>query len=293
MLLENYRPGVIAAMGYGWESVHERFPHLIMCSVSGFGQTGPDSGKPAMDVVVQALSGVMSITGFEDRPGVGCGAAIADVSAGMMAANGIMASYIGRQATGVGNLVDVSMLDVMVMQMARQLSRFSNGTLDQPVRAGSASPTAAPFDTYKTADGEIALIGLNPNHWDLICDVLGDDAIRDDPRYDTRHNRRNHYDDFKPQLESLLSERTALEWSELFGAAGVPCAPVNDLQGVLDMPQLEARNMFPTTPDGQTVVGTPVKLSNVPDPTVVAPEFGKGEHTERVLGALGLGASKL
>ena len=137
VLLENFRPGVVAEMGLGWEVVHERWPRLIRCSMSGFGQTGPDSALPAMDVVVQALSGLMSVTGFEDRPGVGTQAAVADVSSGMMAANGIMASIIGRQSTGEGNLVDVSMLDVMTMMMARQLSRFANGTMDQPIRSGS------------------------------------------------------------------------------------------------------------------------------------------------------------
>lgn len=242
VLLENYRPGVIESMGYGWESVHARWPRLIMASVSGFGQTGPDSGLPAMDVVVQALSGLMSITGFSDRPGVGTPAAVADVSAGMMAANGIMASIIGRQSSGEGCYVDVSMLDVMISVMGRQLGRFANGSMKQPARAGSASPSQAPFDTYACSKhafpDHIAIIGLNPKHWDSICEVLGDSAIRNNPSYQTPGGRHKAAS-FKPDLEALLSRRTALEWVQAFQAVGVPCGPVNDLQGVVDNRQAQ------------------------------------------------------
>ena len=151
VLTENYKPGVMRSMGYDWESVHARWPRLIMASVSGFGQDGPMSQLPAMDVVIQALSGVMSITGYKDRPGVGAGAQIADVSAGMMAANGVMAALWGRDGpggTGEGTHVDIAMLDVMAVQLGGITNRFKNGSLAQPIREGSSSRSGAPFDTY-------------------------------------------------------------------------------------------------------------------------------------------------
>eukprot|EP01047_Picozoa_sp_COSAG01_P035099 COSAG01_NODE_2668_length_7278_cov_187.051957_6_plen_208_part_00 len=174
VLTENFRPGVMAEMGWGWETLHARFPRLIMASVSGFGQTGPLSTLPAMDVVIQAMSGIMSITGYKDRPGVGAGAQIADVSAGMMAANGIMAALWGRDGpngSGEGCYVDVAMLDVMAVQLAGITARFKNGSLKQPVREGSSSRSGAPFDTYAASDGELALIGLQPHFWRAICEV--------------------------------------------------------------------------------------------------------------------------
>jgi CoA:oxalate CoA-transferase len=161
VLVENFKPGVMESMGYDWESVHARWPRLVMCSVSGFGQTGPYRSRPAMDVVIQAMSGVMSMTGYADKPPTGAGAAIADIGAGMYGAIGVLSALLGRAKSNQGAYVDVAMLDCMAAIMGPLLARTLNDAPgyegdSQPGRMGSSSRSGAPFDIYACKDGWVA-----------------------------------------------------------------------------------------------------------------------------------------
>eukprot|EP00945_MAST-04E_sp_MAST-4E-sp1_P002969 g2969.t1 len=250
VLVENFKAGVIEQMGFGWERVHRMFPKLIMCSISGFGQTGPWKNRPAMDVVIQAMSGIMSTTGFSDKPPVGVGAPIADVTAGLYGSIGILSAIIGRGTTDLGSYVDVGMLDVMAAVVAPLLIRSLNSTPGfdngkQPARSGSSSRSAAPFDTYRTKDGLIALIGMQSHFYERICDVIERPGMKaeNDARFKTTVHRRRNYGLFKGMLEEALSHRTTDEWMEKFSNEGVPCGRVNNLQEALAEPQLQYRKM--------------------------------------------------
>eukprot|EP00037_Helgoeca_nana_P019392 m.189051 g.189051 ORF g.189051 m.189051 type:complete len:385 (-) comp24845_c0_seq1:117-1271(-) len=281
VLVENFRPGVMAAMGFGWERIQQRWPRVVMCSVSGFGQTGPLAQRPAMDVVIQAMSGVMSTTGFEDKPPVGAGVLIADVNSGLYAAIGVLGALAGRNKNGRGAHVDVAMLDVMAAVMAPKLVRSLNdyeGYVgeEQPPRTGSAG-SAAPFDTFRCSDGFIALVGLQPHFYTAICDVIERPSMKAEvnPQFRTARLRKKHYDVFKPALEEALSTRTVAEWVDRFAAAGVPCGAVNTLAQALREPQLHARNMISeiggessSSFHGIKTMSSPINISGY-DPEVV------------------------
>ncbi len=271
VLVENFKPGVIGKMGYSWDVVHKKFPKLIMCSVSGFGQTGPWTSRPAMDVIIQAMSGLMSMTGYHDKPPVGAGPPIADVTAGLYGAIGILGALFGRQHTGIGSYVDIGMLDVMNSIVAPLTQRtmnnhpgFENG--NQPQRMGSSSRSGAPFDVYRCKSNTyIGLIGIQPHFYESICDVINKPEMKADAdkRFKTSGHRRKNYHIFKPMLEDALSGRTADEWMGLFSKAGVPCGKVNTLQEAIHEPQLNARNMLTEVTDDNSFKGIQLMASPI------------------------------
>mmetsp|Transcript_99325 Transcript_99325/g.289858 ORF Transcript_99325/g.289858 Transcript_99325/m.289858 type:complete len:423 (-) Transcript_99325:106-1374(-) len=266
VLVENFRPGILGEkLGYSWESLHARFPSLIYCSVSGYGHAGPDARLPAMDVVVQARSGLMSVTGHEGTPPTGLGVQLADMAGGMWAVMGVQAALLQRLQTGEGVRVDISMLDCCVAMLTPLLPRVGRG-LPQPDRRGAASQHSAPFNVFECADGEwIAVVGLQQHFWEAICHTLGVPKLIQDPRFESNGQRLKNRLDLEAVLQTAFRGRPQREWMHLLLAKNVPCAPVNKLRDVLQDTQLAARNMIVTTADGHVVPGNPVKMSNLSD----------------------------
>jgi CoA:oxalate CoA-transferase len=269
VLVENYRPGVLGRLGYDWDVLHARHPRLILASVSGFGQTGPDAAKPAYDMVVQARGGVMSITGETGGPPVRVGASIGDIVAGMFLTQGVLAALYDRERTGLGAFVDVAMLDSQLAIQEHAVA-LASATGVAPVRTGARHPTITPFATFRTADGFVVIAAGNDAMFARLCKVLGL-AIADDMRFATNAARCDNHALLKRLIEAVTLGETVAHWITVLEAAGLPTARVQDMIEVLHDPQLLARNMvLPITPrDGGpafTATGNPIKLSTLPEP---------------------------
>ena len=268
VLVENYRPGVMDRLGYGWRSLHERLPRLIYAAVSGFGQTGPDAMKPAYDMVVQARGGVMSITGESDGPPVRVGASIGDIVAGMFLTQGILAALYDRERTGTGALVDVSMLDSQLAIQEHSVA-ITTATGAAPGRTGARHPTITPFSTYRAADGFVVIAAGNDAIFTRLCDALGL-ALAGDARFATNGARCENHALLKRLLEVVTLGKTVSHWINVLESAGLPTARVQDMAEVLRDPQILARNMvLPVSPrpggPGFTAQGNPIKMSTLPE----------------------------
>ena len=268
VLVENYRPGVLARLGYGWDVLQARHPGLILASVSGFGQTGPDAAKPAYDMVVQARGGVMSITGETGGPPVRVGASIGDIVAGMFLTQGILAALYDRTRTGLGAWVDVAMLDAQLAIQEHAVA-LASVTGVAPGPTGARHPTITPFATFRAADGFVVIAAGNDAMFSRLCAVLGL-AIAADPRFATNAARCDNNALLKRLIEAVTLGETVAHWIAVLESAGLPTARVQDMVEVLRDPQLLARNMvLPITArDGGpafTATGNPVKLSSLPE----------------------------
>ena len=289
VLVENFKPGTMDRAGFGWETLHARHPRLVYASISGYGQTGPRSNEPGYDAVIQAEGGLMSVTGAGDGPAYRLGVAISDIVAGMFASQGITAALFARERTGHGQRVDIGMLDTTAALLTYQAGNyFATGQI--PARLGNRHPTIAPYETLKTADGEIVVAVGNDSLWKRFCPAIDRPDLADDPRFRTNRDRLTNYEVMKPELDLALAARTRAEWTERFRAAGVPCGAVRDVGEVLADPQIAARDMVATlahpTAGATRVIGTPIKLSDTPG-SVRTPPPTLGQHTDAVLGELG------
>lgn len=274
VVLENYRPGVMDKLGYGWEALHARHPRLIYGAVSGFGHTGPEAGKPAYDMVVQARGGVMSITGEEGGPPVRVGASIGDIIAGMYLTQGILAALYDRERTGQGRKVDVAMLDSQLAIQEHSIA-LTGATGTPPGRTGARHPTITPFSTYRAADGFFVIAAGNDAMFARLCDVLGL-AIADDPKFATNAARCDNHALLKRLIEAVTLDQPAAHWIARLEAAGLPTGEVQDMAQVLRDPQLLARNMvLPVRGEGGrpafVAPGNPIKMSGLAEPTDRAP----------------------
>ncbi len=289
VLVENFRPGTLDAAGLGAAAVIERFPRLIYCSVSGYGQTGPRRNEPGYDAVMQAEGGLMSITGDAEGPPYRLGVAITDIVSGLFAAQGVLAALVARERTGRGQQVDIGMLDATAALLTYQAGNYFT-TGDVPARMGNRHPTIVPYEAFEAADGEFVIAGGNDGIWQRLCAALDLPGMAGDTRYQTNKDRVAHYDELRPVLARALKTRTRAEWVERLGPAGVPCGSVREISEVLADPQLGARGMIaevvhPTV--GRTrVIGSPVKLSETPSSVRTPPPI-LGQHTEAVLSELG------
>lgn len=288
VLVENFRPGTLHKLGFDYESVRERFPRLVYCSVSGFGHTGPRRTEAGYDAVMQAEGGLMSITGSADGPPYRLGVAIADIVSGMFAAQGITAALFARERTGRGQQVDIAMLDSVVALLSYQAGiYFTNGTA--PARLGNRHPTIVPYETFRASDGDFVVAVGNDDQWKRFCRVTG---FVDDGRFATNRQRVSNYDELKPALDATLCTQTRAHWIDALKAAGVPCGSVRDLHEVFTDPQTLARDMVVqlehATAGLLRVTGTPLKFSDAPKASHRPPPR-LGEHTDGVLAAdLGL-----
>lgn len=281
VLVENFRPGVMARLGYGWEEVHARHPSLVYASVSGFGQTGPYATRPAYDMVVQAMGGIMSITGEAGGVPTRVGTSIGDITAGLFTATGIVTALYHRALTGEGVRVDVGMLDGQVAILENAIARYeATGAVPGPI--GNRHPSITPFGAYRAADGWVVVAAGNDAVFERLCRALGAEDLLDDPRFATNERRTEHVDALTERLEQILGQRSVADWLEHLGAADVPCGPVNTVADVLADPHVRARTMVVEVDDpaleGFTVAGNPIKLSGFPDPPTRGPVPRLGEH---------------
>lgn len=269
VLLENYRPGVMERLGYGWQDLQSRLPRLIYGAVSGFGHSGPEAGKPAYDMVVQARGGVMSITGEEGGPPVRVGASLGDIVAGMYLAQGVLAALYDRSRTGLGAKIDISMLDCQLAIQEHSIA-ITTTTGIPPGRTGARHPTITPFSTYRAADGFFVIAAGNDALFARLCAALGQPGWATDPRFASNAARCEHVALLKRLIEAVTLGAPCAEWIATLEAAGVPTGRVQDMAEVLRDPQLLARNMVvpvAARPGGPafTAAGNPIKMSTLPD----------------------------
>ena len=285
VLIENFRPGTMDRLGLGYEAARARNPRLVYCSISGQGQTGPGRDDPAMDLIMQAHSGLISMTGTADGHTARCGHSVCDVTAGMFALIGILMALRARETTGEGQYVDISMLDSMISAMASNFAYFI-GSGQVPVPLGTAFATIVPYAGFPAADGELVIAVANDKLWQTFCQAIERPAWVADPRFASNASRVANRGELEPALAEILREQPLAHWQQLFKQHGIPCAPVRDLRQVFEDPQAAAREMFPRvqhrTAGTVPVTGLPVKLSATPGAvTTAAP--GVGEHTRQAL----------
>lgn len=286
VLVENFRPGTMEKLGLGWDTLKAANPRLVYAAVSGFGHSGPDSGRPAYDILVQAMGGVMSITGWPDSPPTRVGLSMGDITAAVFGASGILAALYQREKTGLGQKVDVAMLDCQLAILENALVRYQvDGK--PPAAMGTRHPTITPFQAFRAADAWFVIAVGNDALWNTFCAAVKRPDLLADPRFSTNGERTRHYDDLLPELERLFESRDAAAWLELLEAAGVPAAPVNSIDKVMRDRQLIARNMFVTVEDPAagtvTIPGNPIKMESLPESPTRPPAPALGEHTDSVL----------
>ncbi len=280
ILIENMRPGTMDRLGLGYEAAKARNPKLIYCSVSGYGQTGPSRDEPAMDLILQASSGLISVTGVEGGERVRCGHSVADISAGMFSIIGILLALEARNRTGLGQFVDVSMLDSMISAMASNYAYFEgSGIVPSPL--GTRFGTIVPYRGFPTADRDIVIAVASTKLWQDFCVAIGRPQWTEDPAYATNPLRVKNRETLEPAIAEIFRTNTSAHWVKKLSAHGIPCAPVRTLDEVAADPQVAVRGMLPKI-DGFRVTGPPVKFSETPGCVPRrAPRLG--EHTGEIL----------
>ena len=289
VVVENFRPGTLDAVGFGAKDVLARYPRIVYCSISGYGQTGPRREEPGYDAVMQAEGGLMSITGEADGPALRLGVAITDIVSGLFAAQGVMSALIAREKTGRGQQVDIGMLDATAALLTYQAGNFF-ATGHVPARMGNRHPTIVPYESFHASDGDFVIAGGNDEIWRRLCRVIGRPDLADDARFRTNADRASHYDELRTELDRALKTRTRNEWVRDLTNAGVPCGSVRGISEVLADPQIAARGMVAevehSTIGSARVVNSPVKMSATPTGVRTAPPT-LGQHTAAVLRELG------
>jgi len=269
VIVENFRPGTMEKLGYGWDTLHKKYPKLIYASASGFGHSGPNSKDPAYDMVVQGMGGIMSITGNEGQPPARVGMSIGDVGAGLFTAVAVNAALVHRLKTNESTKVDIAMFDCQLALLENAIMRYTvEGEIPGPL--GARHPTITPFQAFRTADGAIIIAAGNDGLFVKTCEALGRPDIAADPNYKTNALRLKHHDKLEGELESVLTVNTTAHWLAVIGKAGVPCGPINNIKQALEHPQVAARNMLIEAPDGSggtlKLAGNPLKMSAFEDP---------------------------
>ena len=284
VLVENFRPGTMEKLGLGYEVLKEINPRLIYASSTGYGQTGPYSQRPAYDAVVQAMGGIMSITGQADGVPTRVGTSIGDIAAGLFCAIGILAALQERARSGLGQMVDVAMLDCQVAILENAISRYEfTGEIPRPI--GNRHPSIVPFETFNTLSDPIMVAAGNDRLWATLCELM-ELEIACDPRYATNPQRNEHYAELRPILAEKFMTKTAEEWQPMFDKAGIPSGPINTVDKVVKNEQVVAREMILEVEHpvaGTTrVPGIPIKLSRTPgEIRMAAPVLGA--DTEKLL----------
>jgi formyl-CoA transferase len=285
VLVENFRPGTLSRFSLDFESVSAINPKLIYCSLTGFGQTGPLRDKPGYDFMVQAMGGIMSVTGEPDGEPMKVGVAIADLFAGQNAAIAILAALQARAQTGMGQHLDISLFDSQLGMLANVASNYLiSGNL--PERYGNAHANIVPYQSFQASDAWLVIAVGNDKQFTRLCGVMGKPELAQDPRFTTNAGRVENRDELIALLRPVFLDGTALEWLSALEAGGIPCGSINTLDKVFAMPQVEARGMLihmehPAIEDLR-MVGSPLKFSETPVDYKLAPPR-LGEHTKEVL----------
>ena len=296
VVIENFRPGTLARLGLGYDAARARNPRLIYCSISGYGQDGPSRDQSAMDLILQASCGLISVTGATDGQLARCGHSVADITAGMFALVGVLMALRARDVSGIGQFVDVSMLDSMISAMTSNFVNYlGSGVVPRPL--GTAFPSIVPYRTFHARDREIAIAVGSEKLWRIFCESIGRPDLTDHPDYATNPLRVKNRGVLEPLLAGIFNQDTADNWFRRLNAVGFPCSPVRTMDEVVNDPQAAVRAMFPTilhpTTGSFTVTGPPIKLSATPARVSAAAPL-LGEHTRRALAELlDLGAAQL
>jgi len=293
VLLENFRTGTMERLGLGWKTLSRLNPRLVYCAISGFGESGPEAHRAGYDLVVQAESGIMDLTGFPDGPPVKVGNSIADLVAGLAAAHGVTLALLARGKTRRGQKVEIAMLDVMASLLTYQAGIYF-GTGQRPTRRGNAHPSIVPYEVFKAADAYLTLGVANNSLWERCCAALERPELAKDPRYATEAKRVENRATLIPLLNEILGTRTADEWMKRLEQVGVPAGRIRAVPEVCESPHLKARGMVVSLPHPNagrvTVMGVPVRLHATPGRAATAPPL-LGQHTEVVLRSV-LGLSR-
>jgi crotonobetainyl-CoA:carnitine CoA-transferase CaiB-like acyl-CoA transferase len=292
VLIENFRPGALDRLGLDDETLGSLNGRLVHLSITGYGPDGPDAAKPGFDFVAQAVGGLMSVTGFADGEGgqpTKLGVAITDVVTGLLGAVGITAAL----RSGVGQRIDVSLLESTLAMLINQAQNaFATG--EQPGRRGNAHPNIVPYETFATADGEIAVAVGSERQWPRLCAAMGLDSLSVDPRFADNDARVRNRAELRPLLAASFATRLSADWRAALDAAQVPCGPVNDVLAAFDQPQARSRGMRATVEHpvlgAMPQIGLPYKLSSTPASIRSAPPM-IGEHSEEILAELGYDAA--
>ena len=274
VIVENFRPGTMEKLGYGWEQLHPKYPRLIYASASGFGHTGPNSKDPAYDMVVQGMGGIMSVTGYPEVPPARVGMSIGDIGAGLYTAVAVNAALLHRFRTGESTKVDIAMFDCQIALLENAVMRYQVER-EIPGPLGARHPTITPFQAFRTGDGFLIIAAGNDGLWLKTCEALGRADMAGNPAYKTNALRLKSYEKIQDEIESVLKTNTTAHWIGVLGKAGVPCGPINNIEQALAHPQIAARNMLVSVPDGNggtlKLAGNPLKMSAFPDATTRPP----------------------
>ena len=292
VLIENYRPGTMEKLGLGYEDVLKKAnPELIYCAISGFGQTGPYKTRAAYDIIVQAMSGIMSITGQKGGESTRIGSSIGDIVAGLYGVISIEAAIEARHKTGKGQYIDIGMLDCLVSVLENAIVRYYNtGVSPQPL--GNRHPVATPFDAFQTKKGKIVVGVQNNALWEKFCNVINAEELINHPKFKDNALRTDNVDELKELLEAKFATKTAEEWMPGLLGAGIPCGPINDIEAVINDPQIIARNMIielkghPIAGD-MKFAGNPINFSETKC-VIEKPAPALGQHTEEILAEFGI-----
>ncbi|MEM0118505.1 MAG: CoA transferase [Conexivisphaerales archaeon] len=289
VIVENFRPGTTSKLGIDYETVSKLNPKIVYCSISGFGQTGPYRGLPGYDIIAFALSGMMSITGEEGRPPVKVGVPVADIGAGMYAAFAIVSALFRRERLGIGEYIDVSLLEGQISWLTYQAESFFL-TGQEPKRLGSAHMTIAPYQAFKAKDGYFIVAAGNDEHWRRLCDALSAEHLKQDTRFATNPDRVRNREELEKLLNEIFEKDNADSWIEKISANGVPCCRINSLSAVFSDEHVRQRNVVREVEHPRAgrikVVGMPYRFKNYQQEKV-APPPTLGEDTFTILKSLG------
>jgi CoA:oxalate CoA-transferase len=291
VIVENFRPGTMERLGYGWETLHRRYPRLIYAAASGFGHTGPFSHYPSYDMVVQGLGGIMSITGFPGEPSPRIGTSVGDLGGGLYTTIALNAALLHRERTGEATKVDVALFDCQLALLENAIMRYTtSGEIPGPL--GARHPSITPFEAFKAKDGDIIIAAGNDGLWIKLTEALGHPELAQNPDYKTNPLRNQHQRQLKAEIDAILSTNTRDHWIALLEAAGLPCGPVNNVAQAIAHPQVEARNMLVEVDDATTgplkLVGNPMKFSAFDDPETRAPAPDLDADRAKILRELGM-----
>ena len=295
VIIENLRTGTLDALGIGYDALAAEHPRLIYCSITGFGRTGPYRDRAGLDLILQAESGLMSVTGEPGRPPVKVGVPAVDLASALYAAFAIVTALIARDRTGRGQLIDLSLLESGV-SLAIWESGVYLTTGEIPGPLGSAHRVTAPYQAFRTSDGYVAIGATTPPTWAAFCDTTGLTRLREDPRWSDATRRHEHATELASIIEGVTERRTTADWIEALTAVGVPCGRLNDLAAVFADPHLIERGLFVDLPHPVLgtvrAIGSPLHLSDTP-PAMRRAAPLLGEHTREVLREAGVPATEI
>ena len=274
VLVENYRPGTMEKLGYGWDTLHAKFPHLIYGAASGFGDSGPYSKRAAYDMVVQGMGGVLSMTGYPGQPPARVGISIGDITAGLYLTIGLNAALYNRAMTKVGSKIDIAMLDCQVAILEDSIPAYDK-TGEIPGPLGTRHPSIAPFQSFKAKDASVIIAAGNDHLFELMTQALGRPDLATDPRFKTNELRHENVDLLQKDMETTLGTKSVADWLVALNDKGVPCGPINDIPHVISDPQVIARNMVIEVDDpviGKVkTAGNPIKVVGRTDEVALRP----------------------